>query len=194
MFLPWIPKFKPFGRQLIIILDGSHDHVLPENLMLVAKFTTSHNVRRRDKKIVRKYRIYTRIYKQLRQNLVQKYTPGTVTTAGLMIWPLESLISRLTRSAVGMKRVESPITWRIIGLASIVAAATAARLRSSSLTSAAGALSGGFIILGGALSTPATELGGPAKAGGGILGGGILGGGIPGGRIKRGGGTPDLTY
>jgi len=80
----------------------------------------------------------------------------------------------------------------MMGLASIVAAATAARLRSSSLpTSAAGALSGGFIMLGGALSTPATELG-PAMDidGGGILGGGMLGGGIPGGRIKRGGGTP----
>lgn len=92
------------------------------------------------------------------------------------------------RSAVGMKRVESPITCRICGLASIIAEATRDRLSSPRGTKA---LSGGFMMLGGALSTPEAEPEADDRL---RLGGGKFGGGIPGGRINRGGGMPARTH
>ena len=108
---------------------------------------------------------------------------GPAVTAGLITCPLASFISRLTRSVVGMNRVTSPMTCRICGLASIVADVDS--LLSS--LGAGAALCGGFMMLGGALSTPGLA---PAAAGGICNVGGGTFSGKPGGRTSRGGGTP----
>jgi len=105
-----------------------------------------------------------------------------------MTCPLASLISRFTRSAVGMNRVTSPITCLICGLASIVAELDSRRPVSS--PPAGVALCGGFMMLGGALSTPGLA---PADNGGCSVGGGTFGG-KPGGRTSRGGGTPATNF
>jgi len=108
--------------------------------------------------------------------------------AGLMTCPFASFISRLTRRAVGMNRVTSPMTCRICGLASMVAE-LASLLRVAS-SSPAAVLCGGFIMLGGALSMPGLTALAPAGA---CRAGGGTPGGIPGGRTSRGGGTPAPT-
>ena len=95
----------------------------------------------------------------------------------LITLPLESLTIRLTRSAVGIKRVTSPIGFLICGLASMVAV----------LFFSSADFCGGFMMLGGALST--LEFTGGIMPGGGIPGGGMLGG-APGGLIILGGGIP----
>lgn len=104
--------------------------------------------------------------------------------AGLITCPFASFISRFTRRAVGINLVTSPMTWRICGLASIVAELDSRRLTSS--PPAGAALCGGFMMLGGALRTPGLA---PAADGACSVGGGTLGG-KPGGRTSRGGGTP----
>jgi len=104
--------------------------------------------------------------------------------AGLITCPLASFISRLTRSAVGMNRVTSPMTCRICGFASIVADVDSRRVLS--LLGAGAALCGGFMMVGGALSTPGLA---PAAGGACSVGGGTLGG-KPGGLTNRGGRTP----
>ena len=97
---------------------------------------------------------------------------------GLIIWPLASFRSRLTLSAVGVKRVTSPMMFLICALASMVAPEPFLRFLSSS-----GTFNGGFMMLGGALSTFGF------CGGGTMLGGGMLSD-APGRRNIRGGGIP----
>jgi len=106
--------------------------------------------------------------------------------AGLITCPFASFISRFTRRVVGINRVTSPMTCRICGLASIVAELVSRR--STSSPPAGVALCGGFMMLGGALSTPGLA---PAADGACSAGGGMPGG-KPGGRTSRGGGTPAM--
>lgn len=95
-----------------------------------------------------------------------------------MTRPLASFSSRFTFRAVGIKRVTSPITCLICGLASIVARF----FFFSSLV-----FSGSFMILGGALKMLGLT-GKPTTPGGGTPGG--TPGGAPGGRNILGGGKP----
>ena len=67
--------------------------------------------------------------------------------------PLASFCTRLTLSAVGMKRVTSPMTFLICGLASMVAPRFF-----SPPNPAPPDFWGGFIMLGGALKPPVTVL------------------------------------
>ena len=113
---------------------------------------------------------------------------AVAAVAGFITWPFASFISRFTRSAVGINRVTSPMTCRICGFASIVAELESLWLLSS--LAAGVALCGGFMMLGGALSTPGLA---PAADGACSAGGGTLGG-KPGGRTSRGGGTPATNY
>ncbi len=103
----------------------------------------------------------------------------TLLPVVLITLPLASFWIRLTLRAVGMNLVTSPITFLICGLASMVAPPF--------FSLAPPAFCGGFMILGGALSTLGFD-GGP-PIGGGTPGGGIPGG-APGGRISLGGGMP----
>lgn len=88
-------------------------------------------------------------------------------------------------TAVGVNLVTSPMVVLIFGFATMVAELF--------LSSSACARKGGFIMLGGALSTlglPAAIAIIPGKPGGGTFGR------APGGRRRRGGGTPEkkCTY
>ena len=87
---------------------------------------------------------------------------------------------RLILTAVGVKRVTSPMPLLILGLASMVAELF--------FSSSPWTRSGGFMMLGGALSTLGLVVGMGIMLG--ITPGGGMLGGAPGGRIRRGGGIP----